>query len=107
MAGSEVKLTAKDSTANLKVGQAFNVSLEANPTTGFTWEAQNLDGKLIAQTGDAEFKSDTNLTGASGMLTLRFKALAPGKTTLHLVYHRPWEKDIPPIGQYDLDVTIQ
>ena len=44
-ASTEVKLDAGDagSQVELNAGQTLVVSLEGNPTTGFTWEAAELD----------------------------------------------------------------
>jgi inhibitor of cysteine peptidase len=104
---SEPRLTEKDQSVDLKVGQGFTISLEGNMTTGYTWEVEGLDEKMVSRIGDPEFKPESSLVGAGGIITLRFKALSPGSTTIHLVYHRPWEKDQPPLKTYDLAVGIR
>jgi len=89
-------------------GGQLAVSLDGNPTTGYTWEAQDLDASLLKQVGGVDFKSSNpNLVGSGGQQTLRFQALRPGTTVLTLVYHRPWEKNVAPIQTYKLTVTIK
>lgn len=92
----------------LKQGQSLVVSLPGNPSTGYSWEVQEVDVALLEQVGEAEFASDdTALVGAGGKLTLTFKALSTGKTSLVLVYHRPWETDVEPLQTFSITVVIE
>jgi predicted secreted protein len=72
-ATNEVKLDAGDdgSQVELNAGQTLVVSLESNLTTGYTWEAAELDEQVLRQVGEAEFKPETD-------------AIAPGKQTRSL-----------------------
>ncbi len=109
-AGCSSALTAKDNgtAVTVKTGDTFTVKLEGNPSTGYTWEAQDLDTRLLEQVGDAEFSGGVpGMVGSGGDLTLTFKALQPGTTTLTLVYHRPWEKDVDPIDTFSVTVTVK
>jgi len=92
----------------VSAGETFLVKLEGNPTTGYTWEAQNLDTTILAKVGETEFESgNPGLVGAGGTLILTFKALKPGVTTLTLIYHRSWETDVPPAETFTLQVTVK
>ena len=92
----------------LNAGKTFLVKLEGNPSTGYTWETQDLDTTILEQVGEAAFESSNpSLVGAGGTLTLTFKALKPGITTLTLFYHRSWEADVPPAETFTLQVTVK
>ncbi len=93
----------------IKVGGRVVVELDANPTTGFTWEVSNLDTSVLKQLGETEYKpaSSTPMPGSGGTQVLRFEAVAPGTTTLTLIYHRPFEKDVPPAKTYTIKVTVE
>ena len=57
----EVKATMDDNgrEMQLKKGQTLVVTLEANPTTGYSWEAtEPLDEQVLRQVGEAEFKAE-------------------------------------------------
>ena len=95
------------STVELGVGDTMDVVLEGNPTTGFSWETAALDASVLKQLGEPEFKPDTSLIGAGGKFTFRFEAVAPGQTLLQLVYHRPWETDVPPANTFEVTVVVQ
>ena len=106
----EVKASIADDgrEKQLKQGQTLVVTLEGNPTTGYSWElAEPLDEQVLRQAGEAEFKSESDLIGAGGVQILRFEAVNAGKFTLKLVYHRPWEKDVEPLEAYSIQVVVR
>ena len=108
-ASTEVKLDAGDagSQVELNAGQTLVVSLEGNPTTGFTWEAAELDEQVLRQVGEAEFKPETDAIGSGGVQTLRFETVNSGHTTLNLVYLRPWEEDVEPAETFSVQVVVR
>ena len=92
----------------LKKGQTLLVTLEGNPTTGYSWEvAEPLDEQVLRQAGEAEFKAESEALGAGGVQILRFEAVNAGQTTLKLVYNRPWEKGVEPLETYSIQVVVQ
>jgi inhibitor of cysteine peptidase len=107
---SRVAITSADNgkELNLKIGQQIVVALEGNPTTGYTWEAVDLDSSMIQQVGSTEFKSsNTRLVGAGGTQTLVFKTLKAGMTNLTLVYHRPWENGVKPLRSFEIKIIVK
>jgi predicted secreted protein len=76
----------KGNSASLNVGDTLEVQIPTIPTAGFEWVAQNLDTKILAQEGSAVYTKDTSPNAAGGMVTLKFTAVAAGKTTLNLLY---------------------
>ena len=108
-ASNEVKLDAGDdgSQVELNTGQTLVVSLAGNPTTGFTWEAAELDEQVLRQVGEAEFKPDSDAIGAGGVQTLHFETVNSGQTTLNLVYRRPWEEDVEPAETFSVQVVVR
>ncbi len=106
----DVKLTASDNgkTVDVKANTEIVISLDGNITTGYTWEAKDLDTSMLQQVGEPEFKSsDPSLVGSGGTITLTFKSLKAGTTTLNLVYHRSWEKDVAPLSTYTVTIVAK
>ena len=105
----EHQLTAANAnqTIEVKVGDTLVVELEGNPTTGFSWEAAELDQAVLEQVGEPEYIAESDLLGAPGVISLRFKAAGPGQTLLKLVYHRPWEQDLPPEETFEVTIVVQ
>jgi len=108
-AANAKKLTAADanSTVTLKVGNLLEVSLEGNPTTGYTWELAPGGGVLLSRQGASEFKPNTKAMGSGGVVTLRFKAVQEGRMKLKLVYHRTFEPNVPPVKSFDVDLVVE
>ena len=108
-AKAEVKLGANDNgrQIELKKGQPLVITLEGNPTTGYTWAAVELDEQILRQTGEVEFNPESDLVGAPGVQTLRFEAVAAGQTDLKLVYHRPWEEGVEPLATFSVRVVVR
>jgi inhibitor of cysteine peptidase len=94
--------------ATIHVGGKVVVELQANPTTGYTWDVGEVDTNILKQVGQTEYNSSstTPMPGQGGTQTLRFQAIAPGTTTLKLIYHRPFETNTPPIQTYTVQVTV-
>lgn len=102
----EIGLEDNGSSHTIRKGQTLVVSLESNPTTGYSWQPV-FDAQFLEQIGEAEFDPESDLVGAGGMETFRFKALQPGTTTLTLNYLRPWEADSPPEEVFELALTVE
>lgn len=104
-----VQLTEMDSgeTVKLNSGGTMEVKLKGNPTTGYTWTVAVVDLRILIQMGEAKFDPETNARGAGGTITIRFKAVAVGKTSLKLIYHRPFEKEKPPLKAFAVDVEVR
>jgi inhibitor of cysteine peptidase len=103
-----IRLTASDagSTVNMRLGATLEISLEGNPTTGYTWEPAPDAQELLVQQGEAQFRADSALLGSGGLVTLRFKAAQQGAAELRLIYHRTFESNVPPIRTFAVHVVV-
>ncbi len=101
-------LSARDDQeqVELQEGQTLSVSLEGNPTTGYTWETVEVDEQVLRQIGEPAFTPASDAVGAPGTQVIRFRAVDQGRTTLRLVYHRPWE-DAEPERTFSVEVIVQ
>jgi len=88
-------------------GNELTVKLEGNPTTGYSWIlVEGLDTSILKSMGDPEYKSESNMAGAGGTYTFKFKAVDSGTTPLKLVYLRTWETGVAPLKIFELTVTV-
>jgi inhibitor of cysteine peptidase len=105
--GITIDQEADGTTITLAVGDVLEVALPANPTTGFTWEVTAVDGAILSAAGDYVFVADsTAVVGSGGTMTFSFDVLAPGTTTLEMVYHRTFESE-PPADTFTVTVTVE
>ncbi len=113
--GSEpeaVELGADDdgATVTLEPKQELVISLEGNPTTGFSWAVIDVDEAVLAPIGEPEYAptgTDSTLVGGGGTYTLRFTAVAEGETTLELGYARSWETGVEPEDTFTITATVE
>jgi len=108
-AAVSVKLGEKDlgQTVEITVGDVLEVSLKGNPTTGYIWDVASPDKEILKQVGETKFKPDRKARGSGGNMILRFEAARVGKTSLKLIYHRPFEKDKPPVKTFEVKVIVK
>jgi predicted secreted protein len=76
-----------------KVGEAFEIPLQATPTAGFRWELSFATdaADLVDFIGTEWQQMQPRLIGGSATQVFRFNAVAPGELTLVFQYRRPWE----------------
>lgn len=95
-------------TINLQPGETLTLTLESNPTTGYSWQVLELDNAVLVPEGDPEYKQSSGaegLVGAGGTETFRFKTIGSGETSLSLGYMRPWES-VPPVETFTIQVDV-
>lgn len=103
-----MKLTENDSgkTVEMWVGDEVEIILPANPTTGYLWEVSSPDTDILKLDKES-FVADTPAIGAEGLETLKFHALATGKSELKLIFHRPFEQNTPPLETFAITAIIK
>lgn len=107
--GTRITTVDNGKQITLQSGDVTTLTLESNPTTGYSWQVLAIDNAVLVQEGDPEYKgaSDSDgVVGAGGTETFRFKAVGAGRTTLELDYMRPWE-DVPPVETFSVQVVVQ
>ena len=91
-------------------GQTFNVTLETNPSTGYSWEVVELNNNILHQIGETETEpniTQKNMVGVPVMHTFQFQVINTGQTTLSIVYHRIWEKDVASLNTFSIDIFVR
>lgn len=93
----------------LAVGEELTLTLESNPTTGYSWQLRELDSSVLALQGDVEYNSEAEegVVGAGGVEIFRFTAEGPGRIMLSLQYLRPWEEGIAPEEVYSVEIVVE
>lgn len=109
----EVNVGAQDNGGQVKLapGQTLVVTLEGNPSTGYSWEIIEVKDSVLQPRGEPEFQAISDQKpappGTGGVQILRFEAAGAGETPLKLVYHRSWEKDVEPAETFSIEVVVR
>jgi len=99
-----------DAPITLARNQTLVVTLEANITTGYRWEAVPGFAPILGELPTPDYAarpSATPVAGAPGDMTFRFRAESPGTTALELAYRRPFEPGVAPSKTIRYDVTVR
>lgn len=92
---------------DLYVGDKLEVTLPGNPTTGFQWDIRDIDPAILRTSGEPEFEPFSSRVGSGGNIIMYFEAVRTGQMKLALIYHRPFEKDVPPAQTFEVTVTVR
>jgi inhibitor of cysteine peptidase len=108
--GKNVVVTKAQHQSKIKVlkNTEFQVLLDSNPTTGFSWRVLSFDSTIL-QMKKEEFladKSAEDRVGAGGKQIFKFKTIANGTTDLQLIYQRPWEKDTSRADRFRVKIVV-
>ena len=104
-----VTLTEADAgkTIELQNGNLLVVVLDGNITTGFNWEMVPQTPAVLEQLGEPEATPDSSALGAGGKISLKFQAVQTGQASLTLIYHRSFEKDVPPEKTFEVTILVK
>jgi len=90
------------------VGKTITISLEANPTTGFSWRLASISDKDVLEFLKKEFTpSGEKIAGAGGAENWSFKTLKNGQSVIVFEYAREWEKGLPPAKREEFSVFVR
>jgi inhibitor of cysteine peptidase len=91
----------------IKQGRFFDIILEGNPTTGYSWEKVEPEDDQIVELLDTEYTPESDRVGSAGIKVFHFKTIGKGKAFIRLIYRRSWEKEVQPIREFELKITVK
>ncbi len=91
----------------VKSQQEFQIVLDANPTTGYTWTLIDTIPTIKTSLQNSQFTKSSDLLGAPGQQIFSFKANFTGKMEIRFIYHRQWEKNAAPIDSYSVKIEVK
>ena len=80
-------------TMKVTSGQEFEITLDSNPSTGYSWRAKISDDSLLKELGKTyrTTMQAAQTPGAGGKDDFIFKALKNGIVSVTMSYARPWD----------------
>lgn len=100
----------QDEIIEVSIGESFNIELECNEATGYSWQFNRpLDDEILKFVSSkyVPYSTDEPL-GAGGKEVWTFRAVGAGETVVYLFYGRVWEKyEAPAINRRQFNVTVE
>ena len=84
--------------------QLITIVLEANPSTGYTWEVARSSSLQFAEQGPHQFEGAGG-PGSRVKQRIVLKALKNGSSTVNLVYRRPFDPDEKAVANISMDMA--
>ncbi len=97
--------TNNNETVTLPVGSAITISLDENPTTGYSWNVTSSAG--LEYVNDTYIAPETGLVGAGGVHVWEYLAAEEGSAEFSAVYKRPWENVTGDETTFSMAFTIE
>jgi len=86
------------------VRKEFTISLKANPTTGYRWEAK-IDESIL-ELKERSFELYTPVAvGGGGKEKFTFVPIKTGETSITMRYRRPWEMAVAEEKTFRIIIT--
>lgn len=90
----------------LHVGDAAELTLGENPTTGYRWAFTTKPEPACKLVGDS-FDPGGNAPGAGGTHRWKFEAVSSGTGAVEMQYRRSWEKDAAAGQTFKLSIRVK
>jgi predicted secreted protein len=103
-----MRLNENDSnkTVEIHIDDKLDIMLPAKPTKDYVWETTSLDTNILAQ-DSSHFIASDKIISAGGIEIIKFHAIATGKSKVKLIFHKPFERNVPPLKIFELTVIIK
>jgi predicted secreted protein len=93
-------------TVTMGVGDALQIVLRENRSTGYLWSVVTNDESILTLSGEPEYAVDSDAEGAGGTVTYLFEAVAPGTSALRMVNAFQQETAVEPADLFELTVIV-
>lgn len=101
------QFTDEDSRIEVVVGDEFQIILDSNATTGFSWDFETpADGAVLRLIGERYEPDESDLIGSGGQQEFDFIAVGEGSTLIHLWYIRGFDDPPEPTDQAQFEVIV-
>lgn len=105
--GVALKIGAADNggAKQLRLGDAFEVTLAENPSTGYQWTLHAPLDPALAVEGNSYVASAPGLIGSGGLRSWRFRAVKAGVAHLVIDDKRGWEP--APVESFAIAIDVK
>ena len=104
---SVVNVSESGKQITLSPGDSLVVTLDSNPSTGFSWSISGISDEDVIDEVGSEFQgSDSGMIGAGGQEIWTFQASDKGTSTIDMQYSRSWETGVEPAATFSVTVVV-
>ena len=105
--GKEVVLEKPNQEYVLNVGDIAVVTLEENPSTGYSWHYTISNEEIVALESENDKEQEGNVVGAPSLHTWKFNCLEKGNAEITFKYYQEWEGPKTVVKEYTYVLSVQ
>ncbi len=98
--------TDNNRTVDLPAGEALQITLPENATTGFRWAIDKYDSEILEALGSEPHYAGKAI-GSGGEVTFAFRGKKAGSGEIALKQWRQWEGDSSIVSRFRVRVNIR
>ncbi|HDR6218685.1 protease inhibitor I42 family protein [Bacillus cereus] len=98
-------LTKQDSgrTVTMSIGDTFSIQLKENPTTGYRWALEEIEGIKLVQD---DFKSSNNGIGSSGLRIFQLRTTKDGVYEIYIKNWQEWSGEASIVDRFYITIHV-
>ena len=106
---SDIVVTRNDEgkTIEAVLNDRFEVRLEENPTTGYTWGIDSAEEKWLHLEGSTFISPEESGIGKGGIRVFTFRVRRGGVVSLRLKLRREWEKEGSEVDRFEVRIRAK
>jgi predicted secreted protein len=97
----------KGGTIRLKIGEAFELRLGANPSTGYMWYLEKDSTPVVKLVHQTQTEATEPGVGRPVFQVFKFEGKRFGEGVLRMHYVRSWEPPTPEDEKFELHVVVE
>lgn len=102
-----LEMTDSGTRVSIRMGQQLHISLDANPTTGYTWAIDGAVPEQLEIVDSPQFTARSAALGAGGTEVWSFRGVRPGDCMLRLKNWRSFEPSTPPLHEFVVRIDVR
>jgi inhibitor of cysteine peptidase len=106
MAFIQINENDSGNVVRLRICDEVIVELKENAATGYVWDIESLDDRMLELASTQGGSPAGSLPGAAGKFRLRLIAKAAGETSIRLKQWRHWEGERSITSRFDVTLQI-
>lgn len=100
--------TVNGKTVEYSAGQKIELNLEASVDGGYQWDNEISEPRVVSVEGVTTYTSRTPISvGGSCTASIMFVTNTPGRSTITLIEHRQWEKNVAPLHSLTFTIVVR
>ncbi len=102
-----VRFQESGKTFHVQIDDVVKLQLPGDPSTGNAWRKIFYNDSVLTRVGKKDYKIGDELTGDGGFYYYRFRAIAPGTSTIKMEYGNRFKSTEKATKHFEITVIVE